>query len=120
MGGTPSERKRVWGARYQVESGEAGLKSAVFEFLEGNDRTEAVTLCGRNAVQILPARKYRLDLQSLQRRFSILGSVTLSTHLLKLCTEDYELAVFPDGRAIVKGTSDPAEARSVYIRYVGD
>ena len=33
--------------------------------------------------------------------------------------DPYELTVFPDGRAIVKGTSDTGIARSLYARYVG-
>ncbi|MBI3940309.1 MAG: ThiF family adenylyltransferase [Acidobacteria bacterium] len=91
-----------------------------FDFLRGKQGTEAVTLCGRNAVQVLPRRKQRLDLTLLQRRFSPLGSVTRSDHLLKLSIPDYELAVFPDGRAIIRGTTDLSAARSLYARYVGE
>jgi adenylyltransferase/sulfurtransferase len=29
------------------------------------------------------------------------------------------LTIFPDGRAIISGTDDPAVARSVYARYIG-
>jgi adenylyltransferase/sulfurtransferase len=29
------------------------------------------------------------------------------------------LTVFPDGRALVHGTTDPAAARSIYAKYVG-
>ncbi|MBI4456158.1 MAG: ThiF family adenylyltransferase [Acidobacteria bacterium] len=91
-----------------------------FDFLEGLQETEAIPLCGRNAVQIMPKRKQRLDFSLLERRFSPLGSVTLSDHLLKFCVAGYELAIFLDGRAIVKGTTDPAAAKSLYARYVGN
>jgi molybdopterin-synthase adenylyltransferase len=29
------------------------------------------------------------------------------------------LTVFPDGRAIIKGTQDPAVARGIYAKYIG-
>jgi len=39
--------------------------------------------------------------------------------MLRFATEGYEFTVFPDGRAIIKGTTDPVVARSLYARYVG-
>jgi len=33
---------------------------------------------------------------------------------------EYEVTVFPDGRAIIKGTTDTGVARSVYSRYLGN
>ncbi len=51
------------------------------------------------------------------------GQVKVNAYLVRAALEDngrpYELTVFGDGRAIVKGTSEPAAARSVYARYVG-
>ncbi|HEV8132573.1 MAG TPA: ThiF family adenylyltransferase [Acidobacteriota bacterium] len=91
-----------------------------FDFLQGKQETEAITLCGRNAVQILPQRKQNVDLPALQRRLTRLGRVTICDYFLKLFIQEHELAVFRDGRAIIKGTSDPAEAKSLYARYVGD
>ena len=38
--------------------------------------------------------------------------------LLRCRLSPYELTVFADGRAIVKGTQDPAVARSIYARYI--
>jgi adenylyltransferase/sulfurtransferase len=38
---------------------------------------------------------------------------------VNLFDADLELTVFPDGRAIVKGTEDRAVARAAYSRYVG-
>ena len=32
---------------------------------------------------------------------------------------DYEVTVFKDGRAIIKGTEDVGLARGVYSRYIG-
>jgi adenylyltransferase/sulfurtransferase len=39
--------------------------------------------------------------------------------VLKFWHEPYEMTLFPDGRAIIKGTTDTAIARSLYARYVG-
>jgi adenylyltransferase/sulfurtransferase len=58
-------------------------------------------------------------LDALARRLEGLGRVTHNAFLLRLKVEEFELAVFPDGRAIVQGTDDPAVARTVYAKYIG-
>ena len=47
------------------------------------------------------------------------GRVSRNPFLLRLAVDDYLLTIFPDGRAIIGGTDDPAIARSVYARYIG-
>ena len=47
------------------------------------------------------------------------GDVTFNRFMLKFNAESYEFTVFPDGRAIIKGTSDEDRARSLYARYLG-
>jgi molybdopterin-synthase adenylyltransferase len=75
-------------------------------------------LCGRNAVQISgPARP--IDLAALQLRLEPLGQVRANEYALRFFAAPYELTVFPDGRAIVKGTNDTGLARSLYARYIG-
>jgi adenylyltransferase/sulfurtransferase len=91
-----------------------------FEYLEGERvGTMSTFLCGRNAVQVNPGRGHVLDLARLGARLSCMGQVSVNEHLLRLVVGDYELTVFPDARAIVKGTDDAAVARSVYAKYVG-
>ena len=88
-----------------------------FPFLEeSTGRPES--LCGRNAVQIAPVTR-TLDLAALRVRLEPLGEVRANEFALRFRAAPYELTVFPDGRAIVKGTSDPALARSLYARYIG-
>ena len=87
-----------------------------FEWLEGKHRSP-VSLCGRNAVQIHSERP--VDLVTLEQSLNQLGTVRTNEFALRFHTEQYELTVFPDGRTIVKGTSDPGIARSVYARYIG-
>lgn len=90
-----------------------------FPALEGEEASEIVKLCGRNAVQVAPAARERPDLAALERRLSGVGRVRRSEHLLAADVEDVRLTVFSDGRCVVHGTGDPLRARSLYERYVG-
>jgi adenylyltransferase/sulfurtransferase len=88
-----------------------------FVHLTGQRRAP-ISLCGRNAVQI--HERYRpVDLADLARRLAPLATVRANDFAVRASIEPYELTVFPDGRAIIKGTTDPAVARSLYARYVG-
>jgi molybdopterin/thiamine biosynthesis adenylyltransferase len=84
---------------------------------EGGDMT--TVLCGRDAVQVTPRRAARIDLPALAARLSAAGEVKSNPYLVRLRAGDYELTVFGDARAIVRGTDDAALARSLYARYVG-
>ncbi len=76
-------------------------------------------LCGRNAVQITPAQAVMLDLSETERRLSAVAKVRRNEYLLKASIDGCELTIFPDARAIIQGTDDPARARTLYARYVG-
>jgi adenylyltransferase/sulfurtransferase len=89
-----------------------------FSYLEER-RRPPVTLCGRNAVQV-HERERPLDLAELKERLAPLGEVRANEFALRFRVEPYEMTIFPDGRAIVKGTSDEGVARSLYARYVGN
>jgi adenylyltransferase/sulfurtransferase len=88
-----------------------------FAYLEGRLRPP-VSLCGRNAVQI-HERARPLDLAQLKAALLPLGEVRANDFALRFFTGSYEMTIFPDGRAIVKGTTDIGLARSLYARYVG-
>jgi molybdopterin-synthase adenylyltransferase len=77
-----------------------------------------VSLCGHNAVQIHERRR-PLDLRDLASRLQPLGAVRANEFALRFETEPYLLTIFPDGRAIIKGTTDVGLARSLYARYIG-
>jgi adenylyltransferase/sulfurtransferase len=81
-------------------------------------RRVPISLCGRNAVQI-HERERPLDLAALRVQLEPLGQVRANEFALRFFLPPYELTVFPDGRAIVKGTTDTALARSLYARYIG-
>lgn len=89
-----------------------------FVHLNGGMRAP-ISLCGRNAVQIHAAGR-PLDLAELKLRLSPLGQVRANEFALRFAQPPFEMTVFPDGRAIIKGTSDPGVARSFYARYVGN
>jgi len=88
-----------------------------FVHLEGEGRPH-ITLCGRNSVQI-HERQRPIDFDELTTRLAQLGTVRHNDFVLKFWREPYEMTLFPDGRAIIKGTTDTAVARSLYARYVG-
>jgi adenylyltransferase/sulfurtransferase len=90
-----------------------------FSFLEQRAPSQTTTLCGRDAVQISIFPPARLSLATMAERLRALGSVTVNAYLLRFDIGAYEITLFPDGRAIIKGTDDPAEARTIYARYIG-
>jgi adenylyltransferase/sulfurtransferase len=88
-----------------------------FPYLDGKLRAP-ISLCGRNAVQI-HERARPIDLVELADRLNPVAAVRVSEFALRAVVDRYELTVFPDGRAIIRGTTDAGVARSVYARYVG-
>jgi len=88
-------------------------------YLEG-DAQPHITMCGRDSVQI-HERSRRLDLPELGQRLRAASTseVRNNDFLLRFRVPPYEMTVFADGRAIIKGTKDPAVARSLYARYIG-
>jgi adenylyltransferase/sulfurtransferase len=88
-----------------------------FVHLAGEGRPH-ITLCGRNSVQI-HERQRPVDFVELTSRLEPHGNVRHNEFVLKFWREPYEMTLFPDGRAIIKGTTDTAIARSLYARYVG-
>jgi adenylyltransferase/sulfurtransferase len=77
------------------------------------------TLCGRDAVQIRPRTNRQVNLDALRALWEKVGATYRNPFLLKLQLADNEIVLFPDGRAIIKGTTDPSRARDLYAKYVG-
>jgi adenylyltransferase/sulfurtransferase len=91
-----------------------------FEFLDAKKGDKITTLCGRDAVQITPARDGTIKLAELAGILDRIGQVKHNeyTLLFKDPHTDFEMTLFRDGRAIIKGTRDPEAAKSIYARYV--
>lgn len=91
-----------------------------FRYLEARERKFAASLCGRNAVQIVPARELKGGLSDLRTQLAKLGEAKVVDGVLKFKSKEAELTVFPDGRTIIVGTTDIAKAKTVFSKYVGD
>jgi adenylyltransferase/sulfurtransferase len=92
------------------------------DYLGGASESQTITLCGRNAVQVRPGKPAALALEEVAARLRQTGEaseIAVNSYLLRWKLDGREIVLFPDGRAIVQGTQDPAEARSLYARYVG-
>jgi molybdopterin/thiamine biosynthesis adenylyltransferase len=88
-----------------------------YRYLDGSRRIP-VSLCGRNAVQLHETAR-PLDLRQLAERLKLVGDVRVNEFALRMTVPKYQLTFFPDGRAIVKGTTDIGTARSLYARFIG-
>lgn len=89
-----------------------------FTYLNGK-RRPPIGLCGRNAVQIYD-RERHIDLQELAKRLELVGTVKVNEFALRAQIDNFDITVFPDGRAILKGTTDVGVARSLYAKYIGN
>lgn len=93
-----------------------------YEFLTSFSSTNSTSLCGHNAVQVRGSTGHtssKLDFSMLAERLRTVGKVQYNEFLLRFLVNDYDITVFPDARAIIKGTDDPQMARSIYARYIG-
>jgi adenylyltransferase/sulfurtransferase len=113
----------VWSGRFQSIRAERNptcrtCAGKEFPYLEGQAQPH-ITMCGRDSVQI-HERGRILDLEALEERLApTIRDVRQNGFLLRFRIPPYEMTVFTDGRAILKGTKDPAVARSLYAKYIG-
>lgn len=92
-----------------------------FEYLSGERGSATSSLCGRNAVQISPESppERPLDLGRIAATLPGVARARCNAFMLRFTIDSNLVTLFPDGRAIIKGTEDPAVARGLYARYVG-
>src|SRR3954453_1287509 len=84
-----------------------------FEWLDGEQGSHTTSLCGRNAVQVAHRAATTLDFERMAEQLEALGDVSYNRFLLRFQAEGHEFTVFPDGRAIIKGTNDVDKARTL-------
>ncbi|GED69087.1 molybdopterin-synthase adenylyltransferase [Brevibacillus reuszeri] len=121
------EHFEIWNNRHQqikVANGRRADCPACghreFAFLQPDTQEgQAVSLCGRDTVQISPSAKVSLDLDALAERLAPLGQIERNKFLLRFRVEPYTLVVFPDGRVLVQGTDDSSLARTLHAKYIG-
>lgn len=90
-----------------------------YEFLEARAGSYLTSLCGRGAVQVNIRGRAEVSLAGLAERLAPLGEVRANEHMLRFSVNSYQFTVFPDGRAIIKGVTEPALARTLYAKYIG-
>ncbi len=90
-----------------------------YEFLEAKEGTHTTSLCGRSAVQVSVRGNRTVAFPELAARLGSVGQVQFNEYMLRFQLDGYEMVIFPDGRALIKGTTDEALARTLYSRYVG-
>ncbi len=91
-----------------------------FEWLEGEQGSQTTSLCGRNAVQVAHRLPAKLNFEEMAHHLREMGgNVSFNRFMLRFSAETYEFTVFPDGRAIIKGTDDAERARTLYAKYIG-
>jgi molybdopterin/thiamine biosynthesis adenylyltransferase len=95
-----------------------------FEWLDGEHGTQTTSLCGRNAVQVSHRRGGAVNFAELRKQLDGATAVTANKFLMKFTITEgddgYDFTVFPDGRAIIKGTDDTERARVLYAKYLGN
>jgi adenylyltransferase/sulfurtransferase len=113
----------VWSGRWQAIHVARNRDCRVcvrreFSWLGGKAQP-TVTMCGRDSVQI-HERSRQLNLRLLAARLEgVAEDVRSNEYLLRFRIPPHEITVFPDGRAVIKGTRDTAVARSLYARFIG-
>jgi len=119
----------VWSGRFAslnvqgaYDNGDCpSCKRGLYDYLKGKMSGITTTLCGRDAVQVHPGSGRKVDLYSVAKKLKTVAGTTLAFNqfLLRFTAGGYEITLFPDGRAIIKGTHHPDTARTLYSRYIG-
>ncbi len=110
-----NDRAEISAARPRADCRACGAHD--FVHLSGEARPH-ISMCGRNSVQI-HERHRPIDFPAMSTRLEPHGTVRYNEFVLKFWRDPLEMTLFPDGRAIIKGTTDTGVARSLYARFVG-
>lgn len=118
----------AWTGRFDSFDMQAALegdcpccKRGQYDFLTGQSTWRAAALCGRDAVQVTPPPESHVDFDAVADRIVKVahGTPQRNRYLLRFEVDDKQVTLFRDGRAIIKGTSEPDEARTLYAKYIG-
>lgn len=91
-----------------------------YPFLQFDAQTKTAVLCGRDAVQIRPPETRNYDLQQISKKLEkIGGEVQMNPFLLAFTYEKNRMVLFKDGRALIHGTNNTDEAKTLYYKYFG-
>ena len=90
-----------------------------FDFLKAKARDVVVALCGQDACSVTPSKSAELSFDDMEKKLSKVGETKVGIATLTLYVDEYEIVLFKDGRALIKGTDDESKAKSIYSQYVG-
>ena len=90
-----------------------------YPFLDGEIRTTASVLCGKNAVQLESPQAAGESLDTIARKVAEQGELKQNAYFVKLALPKYHLTIFRGGRTIVEGTTCENEARNIVARLLG-
>lgn len=90
-----------------------------YRFYGRSGGTRSASLCGRDAVQVVPAKEMAVDFDAMAAQWAECGTVKRGRFTLDLDAGSFGIKLFADGRAIISGTSDEVKAKSVYAEYIG-
>lgn len=90
-----------------------------FTYLQAGAGTFVTSLCGRNSMQVIPAKPTTINFAEISHKLSAVGSVSYNQHLLRFIVPPYEIVLFSDGRAIIKNVNDAMVAKTLYTKYIG-
>ena len=105
---------------FSDRSGCPACSGREYPWLEGKRGSHTAILCGRNSVQLSFPGREPISLEELAEKLSAVGAVNKNRYLVRAAIDKYQVTVFPDGRAVIGGTEDVAEAKTVYAKYVGN
>ena len=89
------------------------------EYLGARRAQVLASLCGSDTISLDPVHRGTIDMEAVANRLAVLGSTRRAGGVLVAEVEGHRLTIFPDGRALIRGVKDEAEARGVYAKYVG-
>ncbi|MFC0271948.1 thiazole biosynthesis adenylyltransferase ThiF [Metabacillus herbersteinensis] len=94
--------------------------SPIYPYLTAEKSTKAAVLCGRDTVQLRPAEGQSITLKRIAERVKPLADSYLENpFLLSFTVGSHRIVLFQDGRALIHGTKDIKEAKTIYHRYIG-
>jgi adenylyltransferase/sulfurtransferase len=90
-----------------------------YDFLNEQFETKITSLCGQSrSVQVIDTNVNKISLNELSDKLSKSGRVSYNEFMLNFNTDDKEIIVFPNGRAIIRNTIDESEAKELYDKYI--
>lgn len=92
----------------------------MYPSLRYENQTKTAVLCGRDSVQIRPASRHSVNLLDISKTLENQGKqVERNPYLIRFKVDSLQIVLFYDGRALIHGTKEMKEAKSIYHRYFG-